>query len=344
MQGGYQGQQMAYAGQMLAYQQDHQLSETETRKFERREMRLKMMEKKAKQEVGHDETVVKGIVVLALFNAALLFICLCGGSWKFRAFRGFGMKTLSLQTSLLSINVEFECGKNWVEDKVCKFFQGLNGHHSLMEFSHLSCVMGETPCQTMKTLYYGNFIIFLTVSTAIILQLGGAGFIWFYWYKAPLAKVREWALNMMTVGPLLAVTGIGSWAFCTPDLGDLPRGWAALMSSYTGNSLLSYHPLNNLEFGWTFFLAIITVLFMFAQVAVFPCCFRAHWREQITEQELEEEELRIEESLDASLLPGEAAAENGSAWPAAGAPSQYGALPQQPPGYHQATSYFYVGK
>jgi hypothetical protein len=323
MQGGYHDQQMAYAGQMLAYQQDQQPSEKEARKIERREQRLKMMEKKATQEVGYDQTVVQGIIGLALFNALLLFICLCGGSWKYRAFRGFGMKTLSLQTSLLYINVEFECGKNWVEDKVCGFFKGLNGHHSLMEFTHLSCVMGETPCQTMKSVYYGNFIIFLTVSTAIILQLGGAFFIYFYWYKSPQPRVREWALNMMTGGPLLAVAGIGSWTFATPDLGDLPRGWAMLMSSYTGNSIISYHALSNLEFGWTFFLALITVLFMFAQVVVFPCCFRAHWREQITEQELEEEEMRIEESLETFALTGEGAAEYGSVWPGAGGGAQY---------------------
>jgi len=330
MQGGYQNQQMAHAGQMLAYQQDYQPSEKEAGKIERREQRLKMMEKKANTEVGYNETVVKGVIGLALFNAALLVICLVGGSWKYRAFRGFGMKTLSLQTSLLHINVEFECGKNWLEDKVCNFFQGLNGHHSLMEFTHLSCVMGEVPCQTMKNLYYGNFIIFLTVSTAIILQLGGAFFIYFYWYKAPLPRVREWAINMMTAGPLLAVAGIGSWAFATPDLGDLPRGWAALMSSYTGNSIISYHALNNLEFGWTFILAIIAVLFMFAQVVVFPCCFRAHWREQITEQELEEEEYRIEESLESVLLPGEgSAAGYGSAWPAAGGGAHHGGPPQQ---------------
>merc|ERR1719442_163642 len=134
---------------------------------------------------------------------------------------------------------------------------------------------------------------------------------------------------MMTLGPLLVVAGVGAWTFITPDLGDLPRGWAVLMSSYTGNSIISYHALSNLEFGWTFFLALIAVLFMFAQVVVFPCCFRAHWREQITEQELEEEEYLIEESLETFMLTGEvAAADYGSAWP--------GGPPQQRPGFPAA--------
>jgi len=261
MLGGHQDQQMAYAGQMLVNQSYFQPeSEDEKRKNERREKRLKMMEKKAHQEVGYDETTAQVIMGVGACNALVLMVCLIGGAWKYRAFRGFGMKTLTLSTGLLRIDIEFECGKNWVEDKVCGFFEMLNGRHSLMEFTNLSCMLGETPCRTMKSVYYGSFIVFLTFSVAIALQLAGVLFMHFYWYRSPLHKVRQWAVAFMTAGPCLAVAGIGGWAFLTPDLGDLPRGWAALMSSYTGNAIISYHALSDLEYGWTFFLAIITII------------------------------------------------------------------------------------
>lgn len=207
------------------------------------------------------------------------------------------MKTLTIHTSLVGINVQFECGKNWLEDKICGFFDKLNGYHSLQEFTHLSCTMGGVPCSTMNRIYYGSFVIFICFTLAILVQLGGASFLYFYWYTAPQAKIRKWAVSFMTAGPCLVVAGLGTWTVLTPDLGELPRGWVQLMSSFTGNSVLGYHTLNGLQYGWSFVLAGFVVMMMLIQVMIFPCCFRAHWREEQTDAEEEDAEQYLEYEL-----------------------------------------------
>jgi hypothetical protein len=293
-----------YGRMMPAYQQEpHPMSKKdknklkkEEKKQELRQLRERMMQKKADTLLTYANSNVKAIMGLASTNAFLLIVCMCGNSWKWRAFRGFGMKALWIKTSLYHVHVEFECGKNWLEDKVCKFFERLNGVHSLQEFAHLSCVMGEHACTTMRHIYYGSFIIFLTFSTAVLFQLAGVLFLHFYWYTIPLAKIRKYALVFMTAGPCIMVIGLGFWAFATPDLAEIPRGWVELMSSYTGNSILSYKTLNDLQFGWSFCLAVFLVLCMTVQVFMFSCAFRAHWRE--TQTELEEEQARDQREAD----------------------------------------------
>merc|ERR1740138_528357 len=123
---------------------------------------------------------------------------------------------MHLSTSLFHIDIDVQCGKNWMEDKLCVVAKDLNGHHTLQQASQLSCAVSTQACQVMTLYYYCSFIIFFCFGFAIIFHFLAALFLYNYWYQSKLPKMKKAALWFFCLAPLLSGIGFVGWSAVTP--------------------------------------------------------------------------------------------------------------------------------
>jgi hypothetical protein len=253
---------------------------------ERREMRAKIRAQKEKEEFLDNEGTIKWLCSLGVINVCFICVPAFGNSWCYKQFVGIGIKTMQIRTSLFYIDVNVQCGKNWLEDKFCNgVVKKLNGVHSLQEATHIACAVnqalpGGTPCEIVSRLYGCSFIIFGTFLLAIIMNLCGVMFLSHYWYSKPLPAVRSWALCFFCGATIFVTSGLLFWVFISPDLEELPRAWTAQTAALIGNNLFAIKPAPGPKWGWSFIAACVVALLYVVQLALWGAWFVPHEKEE----------------------------------------------------------------
>merc|ERR1719329_568211 len=228
--------------------------------------------------------VIFWLVALALFDTALWLLPLAGNSWHSKSFTGFGIKYLSVKTSLLSQTVEFDCGKNILEDQVCRIVSLLDGQHSLLAAKGLSCALSSQACDVMSQLYATSFIPFFGFLTAAIFQVLGAAFLYFYWRVKPTAEIRQWALSWFIAAAATGTSSFLLFTVLTPNLSDLPRGWMAVSADMgIMSDVFGIKPVDEMPYGWCYFGALFSIVFSLATVLAWMVFFNQHSEEYLVE-------------------------------------------------------------
>lgn len=305
------------------------------------EMRRKMerLNRQEKQKKDDAQTAVIFLIVAGLVSALLQLISVFGRSWSYKQFVGMGIKIFTIRSSLFWISIDIECGKNWLEDGLCKVGARMNGEFSLHEGVGVACsAAGPTACDVMNRMYQCSFIMFITYLFAILCNLTGCFFLRYYWYVEHRAQIRIWAQTMLMLAPVISGIGIVAWSFVVPDLGELPRSWNAYQTAMAGNTLFGYHEVHDFRYGSSWAFAVVTWVVSSLLLVVWPAFFQKHHEEEGAEDEAERKKYEME----TSLLQDQAQAYASSmgagmagqgAWPGApgAAAGAYGAAPQPNP-------------
>lgn len=273
-------------GQLPYHQQalEPLLSSAQERHREQKRMeRAARMERKMQIEQEEGGSFVGCLCAFSLFNIVMLVIPVVGNSWNHKQISGMGVKTMFIRTSLFMIDIDVKCGKNIVEDFLCKAASKMNGLHTLHDAQATACSISTHACSIMDKIYWGSFVIFVTYSTAIVSLLGGAAFLYFYWYHAPLVKVKKLALISFCLALFFAVAGFTAWTAFVPDLMEVPRSWTNGVQGISGGNLMSYRATQDFNYGWCWCFSICSMLSMLVQLATWPCCFTPHRGEDAAE-------------------------------------------------------------
>jgi hypothetical protein len=249
---------------------------------------------------------------------ALIFlwiIPLFGGSWIAKDFSGIGAKYFRIRTSLSHMKVEVQCGKNILEDQVCKAFKKVNGDHSLRDAMDMTCVITQSvgkgvfftaeACNLMTQQFYMSFVPMLAFFSSASFYGFALGFMYYYWHVDHIAKAREWGKKFYCIAPIPGIIGLVLFAFCSPDLSLFAN---SLMpgGSVMGGTIEETDPIS---YGSTFFFACFTAFLSIISVMIWSVFFRQHPGEP------DAEEARAEENYYNQLLLDEV---------------RYGATAQQP--------------
>lgn len=265
----------------------------ERHREKKRMERAARMERKMQIEQEEGGSFVGCSCAFSLLNIAMLVIPMLGNSWNHKQINGMGVKTMIIRTSLFMIDIDVKCGKNIVEDFLCKSASKMNGLHTLHDAQATACSISTYACSIMDKIYWGSFVIFVTYSTAIVSLLGGAGFLYFYWYHTHLVKVKKLALISFCLAPFFAAAGFTAWTAFVPDLMEVPRSWTNGAQGIIGGELMSYHATQDQDFqyGWCWCFSICSVLSMVVQLSTWPCCFMPHRGEDAAESAEEDRKM-----------------------------------------------------
>jgi len=265
------------------------------KEFERQQRLARRV--RAEQEDGGSS--VNWIVMFSFLNAVFLVVPMFGNSWTDAQILGAGVKAMGVQTSLFQLNMEIRCGKNPVEDRICKVVKKMEGSHSLHEAQALACSIGTLACGVMDRIYWCSFLIFITYTVAICALLMGALLLNFYWFKSPLAKIRKAALVSFIFAPTVAVTGFVVWTLIIPEMVEVPRSWSQAIVGALGpaaQGLLDFHTSNSFNYGWCWVLSIVGHVFMIIQLLVYACWITPHQGETAAEMQEEHRKMRQAEA------------------------------------------------
>jgi len=304
-------------------------------------MRTILRTQKEKQDFVDQESTIKWLCSLGTLNAFLLVIPMFGNSWLFQPFIGIGVKMLTIRVSMFYIHVTIECGKNFVEDYICKNgISKMKGTHNLQEATHIACATNSFlpggACSIMHRAYFCNLGLFGAFVLAIVFSLCGVMFLSHYWYSKPLPKIRNWACFFYCASAFCAIGGLTAWGIVRPEIENLPRAWTNVAGAAT-NDLFAIKPAPGIKFGWCAIAAAVIAFFYGLQAMLWPAWFTPHEKEEeaMTNEDLAQEHLeqRIHD-MQTSMLPGGAAQQPMPGYGAAG----YGAA-----GYGQQQQQWYGG-
>jgi len=214
------------------------------------------------------------------------------------------VKAMMVQTSLFQLHMDIRCGKNPLEDKICKVAQKMSGSHSLHEAQAIACSIGTPACSVMDRIYWSSFLIFVTYTLAICSLLMGALLLNFYWFRSPLAKIRKAALGSFIFALTLAVTGFVLWTLIVPEMVEVPRSWSQALVGALGagvEGLLDFHTSNSFSFGWCWVLSILGLLFMVLQLLVYACWITPHQGETAAEMQEEQRKMQQKVAIEGSM-------------------------------------------
>lgn len=326
-QPGYGMQGAQYAAQAPPAPQAP-LTDEEKKKMKRRIDRQKLASRKENEYKKDADKTVQWLVYGNVVNALLLLIPMFGNSWVYQKFTGIGLKMMDINTSLFFVDVDVQCGKNWLEDKLCNSFgKKIHGSHSLPEAGHLACsVYANNACGMVTVTYYCSFIIFIAFAFSILFSFLGALFLHFYWHHNQLPKMRNVSLYMLVMAPFWSAAGLVTWSIVVPDIGELPRGWLSGMAGIPGAELFSFKEVPSFPYGWSWCMAILVV---FSQICVFMCWpiyfSRGQGEDDAVIAELDEQE-RLDFELSYGPEPTFAVQQPGAVqqqYPPQGQPSAY---------------------
>lgn len=255
-------------------------------------------QKKKQQERSMANSVIFWLLGLGLFDTALWLIPLLGNSWHSKQFTGFGIKYLSISTSLLHQTVNFDCGKNLIEDQVCRIVSLLEGRHSLLAAKGLSCSLSTQACDVMSELYMTSFIPFFGFLTAAVFQILGVVFLYSYWRFEPVAKVRQWALSWFMAAAATGTTSFLLFTVLSPNLSDLPRGWMSVTADIGFmQDVFGIKPVDEMPYGWCYFGALFSIAFSMATVLAWMVFFNQHSEEHLCELVKENNKIEMAEQV-----------------------------------------------
>eukprot|EP00443_Scrippsiella_acuminata_P092265 CAMPEP_0115532054 /NCGR_PEP_ID=MMETSP0271-20121206/85381_1 /TAXON_ID=71861 /ORGANISM="Scrippsiella trochoidea, Strain CCMP3099" /LENGTH=320 /DNA_ID=CAMNT_0002964339 /DNA_START=104 /DNA_END=1062 /DNA_ORIENTATION=+ len=143
--------------------------------------RLKAAEVERDRKISRSSSCVIWIVAMAFIFNVLLIIPLTGQNWGYRSFTGLGIKAMHFRTSIFMMEVEVLCGKNWLEDYLCKAGVKANGKHTLQQAVGIMCAISDSACSEMNRIYIASYILLVGEVIVCLLLLAGAGCIFYYW-------------------------------------------------------------------------------------------------------------------------------------------------------------------
>jgi len=331
-----QGYGQPYADPYGGYQQptgEDLLMQAKEQKRQEKEER-KMKRKAADLEAG--ASAVQTILGVSLINLVLLITAMFGTSWSAKTMVGFGVKNLYIQTDIFTMSVDVTCGKwNAVEEFVCDRFKHIQGKHTLHSAVQNACSLNDLACNTMDYIYWASIVLFTFFFFGVGLLIVGDIFLLFYWYSAPLPKVRQIARNSFVFSMVTVGTGIFMWSFLVPDLDEIPRSWTHGMGLLGGdNGIFSLKETNDFQFGWCWILGIFAVFMLLVQNFLWFYMFIYHPGE---EDAVQNEEARAIASADreAAALGWSPAAESAPLMHQQPSQAAYGAGGQPMPAQFQ---------
>lgn len=260
--------------------------------------RERRLEKRVRQEQEDGGSSVTWLVVFSLLNVVFLVTPMFGTSWTDAQILGTGVKSMQVSTSLFQLHMDIRCGKNPLEDKICKVAQKMSGSHSLHEAQAIACSISGMACSVMDRIYWSSFIIFVTYTVAIVSLLMGALLLNFYWFRSPLAKIRKAAVGAFVLAPTMAVTGFVVWTLIVPEMVEVPRSWSAALMGALGGvdamGLLNFHCSNSFNFGWCWVFSIVGHVFMILQLLCYACWVTPHQGECAAQMDEERRKVALE--------------------------------------------------
>lgn len=251
--------------------------------------------KKRKQQDA--ENVVIAMCISACVNIFLLVVPMFGGSWAYRSFVGLGLKMMSIKTSLFSIDVDIQCGKNFVEDVLCQAGQRMHGRHSLHQGQSMSCALSSKACDVMGRIHTARLLIFLSYSCTIIMLGVGAVFLYQYWFIECEPRLRKIAVGLHASAPFVGMFGLALWSMYVPDLSELPHGWTGSGSVLRGLSLFGYHAIQMFPYGWCWMWSFVVFFEMCIGLCIWPWFFRKHNKEDRFVRNREDEQYALEHAM-----------------------------------------------
>lgn len=300
--------------------------------YVRKIRRKKLRDKKRLQDANDAKTTIKWVCGLMTFNSFMLLIPTFGSSWAFAQFTGLGIASLIIKAGVINIDVEFECKKNMLEDKVFGFICNLGkasaGQHTLQHGRTMFCsTAGGMSCNILEKLHHGTFIIFFSYSFAICFSMLGAAFTYYYWFSSPLPKVRQYAVLCMFASPFFAASGLTFWSLYIPDLKGITNHWFNNLAE--SNNVLAFFSIKEVDqfkFGWCWIFSCVVIFFQFLTIFVHLFFFQRHSGEDAAEAE----EARQDEMLENKLLEFEEEQARQMAQMRQGPGAASSSLPEQP--------------
>merc|ERR1719350_935001 len=141
------------------------------------------------------------LIIHGIINAVLWLMPLIGTSWNHKEFNGVGAEHFILNTGLIIVDVDISCGKNIVEDQVCKLLQVYKGRHTLKKTTDYACQIGragaissgsQEACHMFQQLYYASFAATPACLGAAAGSGAAAGLLYYYSFVSPLKVLRQY--------------------------------------------------------------------------------------------------------------------------------------------------------
>eukprot|EP00443_Scrippsiella_acuminata_P127162 CAMPEP_0115699508 /NCGR_PEP_ID=MMETSP0272-20121206/66917_1 /TAXON_ID=71861 /ORGANISM="Scrippsiella trochoidea, Strain CCMP3099" /LENGTH=344 /DNA_ID=CAMNT_0003139939 /DNA_START=1 /DNA_END=1032 /DNA_ORIENTATION=- len=238
--------------------------------------RLKAAEVERDRKISRSSSCVIWIVAMAFIFNVLLIIPLTGQNWGYRSFTGLGIKAMHFRTSIFMMEVEVLCGKNWLEDYLCKAGVKANGKHTLQQAVGIMCAISDSACSEMNRIYIASYILLVGEVIVCLLLLAGAGCIFYYWNSEPMPKFRGMGLTLLYISPLVGIASLTAWALIHPDLAVFPDAFTRGTTMLTGSTLFGIKSMDVFPYGWCFYMTALVLVSLLVCVAMVPCLFSKH--------------------------------------------------------------------
>eukprot|EP00931_Biecheleriopsis_adriatica_P016541 TRINITY_DN12155_c0_g1_i2.p1 TRINITY_DN12155_c0_g1~~TRINITY_DN12155_c0_g1_i2.p1 ORF type:complete len:330 (-),score=69.92 TRINITY_DN12155_c0_g1_i2:43-1032(-) len=252
--------------------------------------------KRKQQETDANSFIVWMSIFLILFGT-LLALTMVGNSWCYRDFTGFGVGLLTIRSSLMNVEVDFNCEKSFAAERaICNnLLAPYKGKHFLHELQGHACTnlgINVSSCNVFAMMYQASFVIFILFTLSALCNWCAAFCLYAYYFSAPHPQLRTAGSWLVAGGPLFGLIGIGVWTALIPDLEQIPASWneVAAIAGGLGNLFL-FRAVQELQFGWTWFAAVIVTGFMVMQTFLWYCWFQVSADEdEVLRQELLDQE------------------------------------------------------
>jgi len=236
------------------------------------------------------------------FAIMLMGFAMVGQSWADQSFIGTGIKVMHIKTGLFDINIEVLCGKNWLEDKICKLGAKYNGQHDLADFLGTVCSLPfSQSCTDMERMQYASMMIMFGTLVNVIFLLVSHTCAYFYWNEEQNPRWRSRAMVFGCFGPIIGCLVVGFWLVVMPDMQQLPRTWSGPLA---GSSLFGYKPVSGFAGGTCYYLAVTSNIIIAVGHMMFPCYVIHHPKEEDAEDYHEERMEVLQERLETAKYGG----------------------------------------
>jgi len=228
------------------------------------------------REIAQPGSCITWLLAMSFMFSIMLMIPLNGQSWGYRTFTGLGVKAMHFKTSLWMMEVEIKCGKNWVEDLLCKAAVKANGRHTLHQAVGIMCAISDTACDEMNKIYIASFVLLLGITSAIVMLITGSVLMYYYWNYEPWPTYRSTGLAMIYISPLVGVASLAFWSMIHPDLAVFPDAFNRATSLLSGSSLFGIKSMDMLPYGWCFYMTCFNLVLLMLFISMVPCMIRHH--------------------------------------------------------------------
>mmetsp|Transcript_44492 Transcript_44492/g.102693 ORF Transcript_44492/g.102693 Transcript_44492/m.102693 type:complete len:413 (+) Transcript_44492:83-1321(+) len=282
-------------------------------KAEKEELVLKLLKRerrkdKVEAKVQEAGAVLYTVLFLAFINSVSWLCPLFLSGWHDKAFLATGVKQMRIRTSLTTFNISVLCGKNSIEDRVCHLLQKADGEYPLRELMDYACLtrssaagmfgfpFGQMLCEMMKKEFYVSVMPMIVFPLVSILYLLAMFFMYFYFESSHRQIHRTTGMTLLTIAPVIGLTGWLVFTFVAPDLSELPIALtggpgsplAMLAQAGGGDGSGLGAEVNQVDFGRAWFMTILCLVWSGLTV-VFTYNFMEAREDELIGEEKEEE-------------------------------------------------------